>query len=137
MDIQAMMNAMSDIAQSTRKDYHMSLGELIDFLNTKCEGDQKVVLDYDSSLGVSSPHSYRGYYSDLAIEPSEQGLKVGELLDALYEVLDTELTGYKGEEFLMDSSVPVWVSFYGSLGRALMSAVIFDNTVILVTKEVD
>ena len=137
MDIQAMMDAMSDIAQSTRKDYHMSLGELIDFLKNNCEGDQKVVLDYDSKLGVSTPHSYRGYYSDLAIEPTEEGLKAGALLDELYAVLDTELTGYKGGEFLMDSSVPVWVSYYGNLGRALMSAVVFEDSVILVTKEVE
>lgn len=138
MDIQALINAMSEVAQSERKNYHMSLGELIDFLNDVVPADMPVVLDYNTKLSAAAPHSYRGYYSDLAIEPTENVVTARVLQQELTDILDTELTGYKGGEFLMDSTVPVWVSGYGSAsGRAVMSAAVIDSKVVLLTKEVD
>lgn len=138
MDLQGLIDTIIEAGQRERKNYHMSLGELIDFLNDAVPADMPVVLDYNTSLSVTAPHSYRGYYSDLAIEPTENVVTTKEIHEQLTDVLDTELTGYKGGEFLMDSSVPVWVSEYGSVsGRALMGAIIIEGKVVLMTKEVD
>lgn len=138
MDLQGLVDAIVEAGQRERKNYHMSLGDLIDFLNGVKSSDVPVVLDYNTNLSVSGPHSYRGYYSDLAIEPTENVVTVRELHQQLDEILDTEMTGYKGGEFLMDSTVPVWISSYGSAsGRALMSATIVGDKVVLLTKEID
>lgn len=138
MDIQGLINAMSEMAQSERKNYHMCLGDLIDFLNGVVPADVPVVLDYNTKLSVAAPHSYRGYYSDLAIEPTENVVTARVLQQELTDILDTELTGYKGGEFLMDVSVPVWISHYGSSsGCALMGASVVGDKVVLMTKEID
>lgn len=117
MDITEYLNAMMEQAHNDRKGYHVTLGELIEFLS---------FIPRDCRVDVSNEVcSYRGYYSDLAIIPGNS--TAGELLDTLNDVLDTELVGYKGGEFLMDSDTPVWVADYGCTGLAMLDAQIIQD----------
>lgn len=125
IDIQALMNTISETARDTRKDYHLCLG---DFLSQLRDADP------EATIPLANPHSYRGYYSDLALEPTPGApIKVWQLINQLSDVIDTELTGYKGGEFLMSADTPLWVAHYGCTGQALIS---FDPaTVTFTTKE--
>lgn len=126
MDIQELFDTISKAAQDTRKDYHVCLGELIDGLRQA---------DPEAPIGLHNPHSYRGYYSDLALEPTEAPIKVCQLINQLEEVFGTELTGYKGGEFLMSADTPVWVANYGCTGSALVG--FNPTTVTIFTKEIN
>ena len=66
--------------------------------------------------GFCEPHSYRGYYSELAVEPCED-TPVTEMISCLEGVLDTYLDGYKGGEFKMDENVDVYLSSYGMVSN--------------------
>ena len=89
----------------------MTLGQLIERLNH---------LHPSVTLCIGYPHSYRGYYSDLAFEQSEVRT-VDEILKEVEGCLGKEFTGYKGGEYTMDESTPVWIAEYGSAGVRLMA----------------
>lgn len=89
----------------------MTLGELIDTLKA---ADQGVVC----KMGFSRPHSYRGYYDQLAFEPTDNA-KVSEMLKCAEESLGKEFTGYKGGEYTMDKHTDVWLAHYGNSGEML------------------
>lgn len=111
MNFDDLMNTISSVALDARRPYHVTVGELI---------DQLKLADPESLIPLTNPHSYRGYYEDLALEPTDFPIKVSLLIEQLEAVLDTELTGYKGGEFLMTEDTPVWVSNYGTTGEALI-----------------
>lgn len=89
----------------------MQLGLLIKFLE-KC--DPNIVVP----MGFSNPHSYRGYYQDLAFEPTEN-VTVKGMLESAKSALGTTYTGYKGGEYLMDENCEVWLAQYGMTGEGL------------------
>ena len=65
--------------------------------------------------------SYRGYYSDLALDYSHTGkaMTVKNLL-AMFESADGRtFTSYKGGDFTMNHRTFVWVAPYGVCGRML------------------
>ncbi len=126
-DIQGLVDMMGNIARDTRKDYHVCLGDFLDMLR---------MADPEALIPLTSPHSYRGYYSDLALEPTPGApIKVWQLINQLSDVIDTELTGYKGGEFLMSADTPIWVSHYGTTGSALVA---FDpETITILTKDLE
>jgi hypothetical protein len=90
-------------------------------------------------------HPYRGFYSDLAIVPSETPISrrmpeytVKVLLDRLRMAIGKEFTGYKGGEFVMQSHTPVWVSEYGCAdGLAVKGVEERDGKVVILTEQVD
>ena len=126
MDIQSFIDTITNAARDSRKNYHVCLGELLDGLRQA---------DPEGLVYLTDPHSYRGYYSDLALEPTTTPIKVNQLIDQLEAVIDTELTGYKGGEFLMLADTPVWVSHYGTTGSALVG---FNPTTLsFLTKEIN
>lgn len=63
-------------------------------------------------LGFARPHSYRGYYEQLAFEP-EANTTVGAMLTAAKGALGATYEGYKGGEYLMTASTTCWVSNEG------------------------
>lgn len=89
----------------------MRLGELIEELS-KYNRDQKV------ARGFGSPHSYRGYYDELAFEPVEN-TTVGAMLDAANEADGGMFDGWKGGDFVMDSLTPVHLAYRGSTGEEI------------------
>ena len=66
--------------------------------------------------------SYRGYYEQLyvgytdAVSPPS----CAEVANALAKAIDSRFTGYKGGEYWMDASTPVWVDRYGECCGALI-----------------
>ncbi len=125
IDIQNLVNMISDTARDVRKDYHVCLG---DFLSQLRDADP------EATIPLANPHSYRGYYSDLALEPVNGApIKVWQLINQLSDVIDTELTGYKGGEFMMSADTPIWVANHGCTGAALVG---FDpRTLTILTKD--
>jgi len=132
--MQQFVDSINKITKDTRSSYHITLGQLIDGL--KKYGPDTTV-QFINGAYPGSPHSYRGHYSDLALEPNEQPIKVPQLIDQLEKVLNTELTGYKGGEFLMDTDVPMWCAEYGNCGKAIVGVEEIDSMATLITKNID
>ncbi len=57
--------------------------------------------------------SYRGYYSDLAIERGSKEVLCGAFAESLEATIGKTFEGYKGGDYTMSSSTLVWVSEYG------------------------
>lgn len=69
--------------------------------------------DFVFSEGFAAPHSYRGYYNELAIERSYE-VTLADIKKTLDEAIGEQFTGYKGGEYSYDSSTPVHLSYYGN-----------------------
>lgn len=89
----------------------MTLGELIEEL--KKEPRDKVL-----PLGFHKPHSYRGYYDELAFELCEN-VAVGEVLDTAQGAVASTYSGWKGGEYEMHESTDCWLAKEGRLGETL------------------
>jgi len=77
-------------------------------------------------MGFTDPHSYRGYYNDLGVEPAEN-VRVEEMLRDLKQALGTEYTAYKGGQFKMTKSSRVWIANYGTINPGqLVSSILLD-----------
>lgn len=111
--IQAMVDGWSKAWQKERSKTQLTLGGLIALLRV-LEPERKVA-------GLGNLDSYRGYYSDLAFEPCGGQTTVAALLQECLDAMGKEFTGYKGGEYLMGESTPLWVSEYGTAsGERLM-----------------
>jgi len=65
--------------------------------------------------GLGEPMSYRGYYSDLALDAAdERRVDAAVLLIEARGAMGAVFGGYKGGNFPMHANSPVWVSEYGS-----------------------
>lgn len=84
---------------------YLSLGQLIARLE---EADPNLVLP----LGFAEPHSFRGYYDELAFEPRND-IRIGDMLDAARSALGATFTGYKGGEYTMSEFTDCWIAYYG------------------------
>ncbi len=104
--IQGLMEIKSREWQKERAATQMTLGCLIAELE-KLPPERTIV-------GFGNPHSYRGYYSDLAFEPTEDEITVIHLLTICREdCMGQKFVGYKGGDFYMTAETPVWISDYG------------------------
>ena len=134
MDFQKMFDAMSKVERMSRSNYHLTLGALIGFLS-EAVPKKSVVFDVGNAPG--RPHSYRGYYADLALEPSG-ATTAAALLKVLRASLGHEFTGYKGGEFIMDERTPLWCASHGNTGRAIVGVTSQDKgPIVLTTKDMD
>ena len=136
MTIEQMFNAMSAGMRAMRTDYHLTLGDAIAKLR-KIDSGAIVKFDYDESLSPADVDSYRGYYEDLAIEPSETQCRVLQLLSMLESALGETFTGYKGGDFLMKEDTPLWCADYGDCGRAITGLRVEGREVVLETKDTE
>lgn len=115
MDIQAYVDAMSKAGQKERSLSQMTLGRLIKKLSTYSP-DHKIA-------NICEPHSYRGYYIDLAFEMDDSTSTVGEVLKMLQGCFLETFEGYKGGEFTMDKDTPIWIASWGCTGECIMSII--------------
>lgn len=83
----------------------MILRELIRFLE---EADPDLVLPE----GFRDPHSYRGYYDQLAFQPARH-VSVSEMLADARSAVGTVYRGYKGGDYVMTEHSIVNISPYG------------------------
>jgi hypothetical protein len=133
MDMQKLLDAMRATSRVTRQNYHVTLGQLIAKLEIAFPNADVV---FDDGTAPSRPHSYRGYYSDLAFERGF-ATTVAPFVDCLRKILNSTLKGYKGGDFLMDEGTPLWVSSYGCVDEVAIIAVdVQFDRVTLITKKV-
>lgn len=113
MNIDDLIKTQTEQWRRERSDTQLTLGELIAQLN---------VTPPDTQLyGLTEPHSYRGYYSDLAFESTGGTIRAAELLAMCQSALGSTFEGYKGGDFMMTKSTPLWVAGYGSCGEKIIS----------------
>lgn len=84
----------------------MTLGELITALEA---ADPRLVLPH----GFTHPHSYRGYYEQLAFEPAKN-VTIGEMLADAQAALGGTFWGYKGGDYEMTADTDCWIANQGS-----------------------
>ena len=89
----------------------MTLRELINFLEKR---DATKVVRH----GFNKPHSYRGYYDELAFEPARD-VTIGKMLACAKAALGTTYEGYKGGEYVMEEYTDVWLAEWGCTGEML------------------
>lgn len=89
----------------------MNLGDLITAL-------ESIPPDTVALNGFANPHSYRGYYDQLAFEP-ESNVTVAAMLAAAHEAVGTTYQGWKGGDYTMDTSTTVWLAVEGGCGRPI------------------
>lgn len=111
MSLQDTFDAWTREMQRKRAETQMTLGKLIKNLEEMPE-DACVV-------NLVKPHSYRGYYIDIAFSV-EGTTTAANLLKTCNSVMGREFCGYKGGEFLMGENTPVWISNYGHCGDRLL-----------------
>ena len=83
----------------------MMLEDLIAVLEAE---DPKKVVPH----GFEHPHSYRGYYSELAFEPATD-VTVADMLEDAKSALGTTYTGWKGGDYTMTGSTDCYLSEEG------------------------
>jgi hypothetical protein len=92
----------------------MVLKELIETLDKAAENDPDRVVP----LGFGNPHSYRGFYEDLAFEPV-RNTTVRQMRDWAHEALGSTYAGWKGGEFTMGQYTNVWLAEQGRCGETI------------------
>jgi len=114
IDIQALIDGIGAKEQRARAGTQMTLGEMIEAL--------KEMTPDTEIRGLGELYSYRGYYCDLAFEPSDDDELASELLARCTDAMGAVFTGYKGGDFVMGALTPLWVSCYGEAsGQRIMS----------------
>lgn len=84
----------------------MYLKELIEWLESQNP-------DATVPHGFAEPMSYRGYYDEVAFEPTGE-TTISAMLGHARNALGGTFTGYKGGEFTMDEYTPCWIAEYGT-----------------------
>ena len=80
---------------------------------------------FEDGRGVGTVDSYRGYYQDLALEPSirEPGT-VGQLLDLLDSAWGRDFHGYKGGTYTMTGRTLLWVACWGDASGLMLTRIV-------------
>lgn len=124
--VQAMFDGLSAAWQKERAAEQMTLGSLITALRELPNGTEVQKFD-----GIGS---YRGYYCDIALEPGSGMMPVADLLALCESAMGRVYEGYKGGDFLMGESTPIWIAEYGCLGEKIMT-VNDDGTFVTLTDD--
>lgn len=112
-NLQTLVDRMSQQWKRERAETQLTLGKLIAALET---------MPPDAPItNLLEPHSYRGYYEDLAFEQGEGTRTVGELLADCKAAMGQVFQGYKGGDFVMGALTPVWVASWGDCGKKLIA----------------
>ena len=112
MDIQSFIDGFVEAQRLQRIKTQVTLGEMIEFLKS---ANPDLLI-----RSLENPHSYRGYYSDLAFESSNRLRKASEILSDCLSVLGKTLEGWKGGDFLMSEDTPLWIAAEGCCGQKII-----------------
>jgi hypothetical protein len=101
-------------AEEIKTSQQLILGELILKLEAIEDKHKPIIFD-GGKYHPSCINSWRGSYEELAIEYEELGrpLSTKHLLILLRNAIGSIFYGYKGGEFKMGKTTPVWVANYG------------------------
>lgn len=127
--IQALMDGMSAGWKAQRAQTQMTLGKFIAALDEL--PPERTIQDVGEAM------SYRGYYSDLAFEPDGQTRAVAEVLASARACMGQTFEGYKGGDFDMGASTPIWSSRYSMCGPRIMGLNIEADPITLILAEED
>ncbi len=86
-------------------DAYMTLGGIIARLEQE---DPDRVLPW----GFADPHSFRGYYDQVAFEP-RANIRIGDMLEAARSAVGTTYEGWKGGEYTMTVHTDCWTAQEG------------------------
>lgn len=128
-DIQDLMDAMSDAAQGERTKYHVTLGELLAELE---DADDDTHVEFSDGAAPVEPHSYRGYYQDLAFDGGSYPVTVAAFRETVEHALGRDFTGYKGGQYTMGPQTPLWRAEWGYTGSPVLSIEQAGDTLVLV-----
>lgn len=115
----------------------LTLGDALQLLRGM-PGEFRVVLEDGRS--VASVGSYRGYYEDLALHPSDDGeiRTVADLIALLDSVLGGGFEGYKGGTYTMHGHTDLWISEYSDVSGQMLTRILCragTDVVVLKTDE--
>ncbi|MFM9616804.1 hypothetical protein ACKI14_02440 [Streptomyces turgidiscabies] len=96
----------------------MTLAELITALEA---ADPNRVVPH----GFTNPHSYRGYYHELAFEPAAN-VTVSDMLEDARLALGATYQGWKGGDFTMSDTTECWLSEEGRASGDTISALLVE-----------
>lgn len=97
---------------------HLTLGEVIDRLEQEDPATRIAV-------GFHRPHSYRGYYDEVAFEVTT-AITIADMLNAARGALGATFQGWKGGDYTMSEHTAAWlVQEEGDCGENL-GAVLLD-----------
>lgn len=102
MNAQERFGLMAEADRRQRQRAQMLLGDLIAYLEDK---PNRFYVD-----GLCSPHSYRGYYSDLAFESTGARMTAKQLLRVVRPCLGRSFCGHKGGDYMRDKATPLWLA---------------------------
>jgi len=165
MDIQTILsNAVSaGRAERLKTSPQMTLGEMIAIIEPIAKNQEEIIKKYDHEASVVFDFEYaypvglsswRGSYAELALEFSFVGygvdgftkienfepkeMFISKFLELLKSALGKEYTGWKGGEFVMGKTTPIWVANSGNSGQTAVVGIKNDeHTIILETALLD
>ena len=120
--------------------YQMSLGALIKALQKERVG---LLVKITDKHYPGRSHSYFGYHTDLAFEPTEDPITVAEFLKECEDSVGKSfITADHFDEFykdhVMQINAPVWISTLGQASqKAIVDLVPTDGYIKLVTKHIE
>lgn len=109
---QYLVDGLSNAWQKERSKTQMTLGKMILFLKNM---PPEALIDT-----IINPHSYRGYYEDLAFERRDGKITALDALELCQSAMGKTFKGYKGGDFMMGESTPVWMAVRGKTGQRIM-----------------
>lgn len=110
--ISALMKQVDDARKAEfEQTEQLNLGRFIEALRAV---RQDLVIVGPDRHNPSRFISWRGIYAELALDyPGKESMTVAELLNHAEKADGSTFTGYKGGDFTMDRSTPVWWDQYG------------------------
>ncbi len=147
MDLQTMLDnaVQAERAKVMKASPQLTLGELILKLEAVEVNNLPVFFDV-GKIRPTGIDSWRGSYCELALEYDDMSepLVLKELLKLLNNTIGKTLTGYKGGNYLMGKTTPVWVANYGdSQGfrpnkeTAVVGVLVKETKVLIKTRAMD
>jgi hypothetical protein len=104
----------------------MTLGVLIDALS-KMDADKNITFDF-GGFYAHRVQSWRGAYEELAIGYAKYGESgaqtVGELLARLTAAVGATYEGWKGGDYTMERSTPLWVANPGESTNTVIDGIL-------------
>jgi hypothetical protein len=141
MDLQSIItNQLKvDRAETMKTSQQLTVGELILLLEQVNDKARKVSFDfgYFYPIGLDS---WRGSYCELAFEYSNEGdaPTVEQVLNQLRSAIGKTYEGYKGGDFVMGKTTPLWVANCGdSNSTAVIGIRDFEWIVVIDTKYIE
>jgi len=117
MDLQSIITnqVQAQRQEQLKTSIQLTLGEIILKLEAVKNQELPVVFDVKKyyPTGIDS---WRGSYCELSLEYDDEGkpLLLEKFVKILKNTVGKTLTGYKGGDFLMGRTTPVWVANYGT-----------------------